>query len=211
MPETLLTPTTIKLFGRVVRDLAISRPTPIPNPNYPLRGDNNFLQQQIIDTTSQFARIYGFSYEGTYYDLPRPSIFLVHGIGASLTRNPQDRTNLDQMGVMARDWELSAPDPLAPAASPISGRISAAAPISERISAAGPISAAAPTFAAGASPRKKIPALRSAAFKGLINSSQEGRDERAPPLTGLRPPRRLSHRMRSLSSSSPTNWKPSRS
>jgi hypothetical protein len=46
------------------------------------------LEQQLKD--GRFARIYGFSYEGSYYDLPRPVLFLVHGDGDLVTREPPD-------------------------------------------------------------------------------------------------------------------------
>ena len=49
------------------------------------KGGNNFLDAQL-DLTSQFARIYGFAYEGTYYELPEPTVFLVHGNGESATK-----------------------------------------------------------------------------------------------------------------------------
>ncbi|KIC40990.1 hypothetical protein RA28_21705 [Ruegeria sp. ANG-S4] len=48
------------------------------------QGANNFLSDQLGEG-ARFARIYGFSYEGTFYDLPEPSIFLVHGDGESAT------------------------------------------------------------------------------------------------------------------------------
>jgi hypothetical protein len=44
------------------------------------RGNNNFLGDQL-DDDARFARIYGFSYEGDYFDLPSPTLFLVHGDG----------------------------------------------------------------------------------------------------------------------------------
>jgi hypothetical protein len=59
---------------------------PVPEPP-PRLGDNNFLQNQLDadreDSTKEpkLARIYGFSYEGHYYDLAKPAIFLVHGPG----------------------------------------------------------------------------------------------------------------------------------
>lgn len=42
-------------------------------------GQNRFLEEQLA--AGRFARIYGFSFEGSYYDLPRPVLFLVHGDG----------------------------------------------------------------------------------------------------------------------------------
>jgi len=191
MPETLLTPSSIKLFGRVLKDLSF---------NYDLTetvsiGSNNFLQQQLstnlnpiivtgttgttamgypivtaVNTlnglqpgmtvtamslgnqvfaqnttiknlgggpgpglsftinnnpiqqvagvtitatplTPALARIYAFSFEGALYGMPRPAIFLVHGIGTILdmTQAKQGyRSTLDQSGVLAREWEFSA-------------------------------------------------------------------------------------------------------
>ena len=46
---------------------------------------NKFLQNQLTSQSARFARVYGFSYEGTYYELPRPVLFLVHGDGVEAT------------------------------------------------------------------------------------------------------------------------------
>ncbi len=94
MPETLLSPSNILLFGRVVEDLDVVIPNrlpippaaPAPDPRHgPFAtnrtGPNLFLEAQLIDPTAAFARIYGFSYEGRYYDLPWPALFMVHGPG----------------------------------------------------------------------------------------------------------------------------------
>jgi hypothetical protein len=48
-------------------------------------GSNLFLRAQLIGAS--FARIYGFSFEGAYYDLPRPVLFLVHGEGEPATKS----------------------------------------------------------------------------------------------------------------------------
>lgn len=103
MPETLLDPSNILLYGRVVEDLQLTLPNngaenapasccpsgaedPVPAPPSPAPGDeglgnNNFLRNQLRRDDAQLARIYGFSYEGHYYDLARPAIFVVHGDG----------------------------------------------------------------------------------------------------------------------------------
>ena len=50
----------------------------------PFSGSRNGLPSQVqqqLGYDPAFARIYGFSFEGTYYNLPRPVIFLVHGEG----------------------------------------------------------------------------------------------------------------------------------
>jgi hypothetical protein len=52
------------------------------------------------------ARIYAFSFEGAFYQLARPAIFLVHGLGTPVGDwfNP---STLDQVGVAAREWDFS--------------------------------------------------------------------------------------------------------
>ena len=92
MTETLLQPSGIHIYGRVVEDISLGtyscqggnlQKDPF---NYaglkPNRvGDNKFLQKQLEGGDAKLARIYGFSYEGHYYDLDKPLIFLVHGDG----------------------------------------------------------------------------------------------------------------------------------
>jgi hypothetical protein len=103
MAETLLSPSNILLFGRVVEDLEVKRTsakdpggtrhspftenhdTPGEATTEDRTGPERDLETQVVDKTSNFARIYGFSYEGTYYDLPKPALFLVHGPGYAVT------------------------------------------------------------------------------------------------------------------------------
>jgi hypothetical protein len=92
--ETLLSPSNILLYGRVLGDVTFNFQAPpvnLPSPDKgeppPRLGGNNFLQGQLAapagvpELAPKLARIYGFSYEGHYYDLPKPAIFLVHGDG----------------------------------------------------------------------------------------------------------------------------------
>jgi hypothetical protein len=65
----------------------------------------------------KLARIYSFSFEGGYYALPRPPIFLVHGPGIP-TGSWSNPSTVDQSGVAGREWDFSgntggglAPDP----------------------------------------------------------------------------------------------------
>jgi hypothetical protein len=102
--ETLLTPSSIKLFGRVVDSLKYTNDTTGTG-----LGANQFLQRQLeanSDNPPTLARIYAFSFEGAYYELPRPPIFLVHGPGTPVGSwaNP---STLAQAGVAARDWDFS--------------------------------------------------------------------------------------------------------
>jgi Pentapeptide repeats (8 copies) len=55
----------------------------------------------------KLARIYGFAFEGAYYGLPRPSIFLVHGNGIPVGNWDKYPSTLDQAGVAGREWDFS--------------------------------------------------------------------------------------------------------
>jgi len=74
-------------------------------------GANKFLEQQLAGPDPRLARIYGFSYEGQYCDLPRPAIFLVHTQGQKLKEGFRfQRTTLDTSGVIAKEWDFSDSD-----------------------------------------------------------------------------------------------------
>lgn len=97
MPETLLSPSNILLYGRVVEDLQIVQPAHSPFITKARRGGpNQELTNQLADKDAKFARIYGFSYEGAYYDLPRPALFLVHGPGFPVTLASEKRIDAKQ-------------------------------------------------------------------------------------------------------------------
>ena len=91
MAETLLSPSNIILYGRVLEDIKILKPTPANggarhDPFVAARtGSNKELENQVVNEDAVLARIYGFSYEGSYSDLPKPAIFLVHGAGVAVT------------------------------------------------------------------------------------------------------------------------------
>jgi hypothetical protein len=132
MPETLLSASRIKLYGRVLTDLQIDQsagsPPEATHPNE--LGQNQFLRRQMVDTsgsppTSQavLARIYAFSYGGHFYELSVPSIFLVHGSGEDVTPTvpvqkgkgkPGDLAGegavapgtVDETGVPAKGWDF---------------------------------------------------------------------------------------------------------
>ena len=76
----------------------------------PLQAATN-VSIMVSDSSGQtpnFARIYGFSFEGAYYGLPRPSIFLVHGIGQQAGDwDDNAMSTLEQSGVAAREWDFS--------------------------------------------------------------------------------------------------------
>lgn len=99
MQERLVASSNIMLFGRVIQDIQVVPAAPIGV------GDNRFLERQLDPGENPtLARIYGFSYEGHHYDLPKPAIFLVHGAGTAVPAPPQDLTDT---GEAAREWEFA--------------------------------------------------------------------------------------------------------
>ena len=119
--ESILSSDLIKLYGRPIAELRLNVGVP-PNTGGPANvhslGANQSLRRQLDDPQAGFARIYGFSFEGHYYDLPKPIIMLVHGPGERITRPPPvappppgpglDGPTVDQAGEAAREWEFSA-------------------------------------------------------------------------------------------------------
>lgn len=92
MPETLLSASNILLFGRVVTDLAVVQqdegPPPVAISHDPFHAirervseGNRQLETVVDNDEANFARIYGVSFEGQFYELPAPMLFLVHGEG----------------------------------------------------------------------------------------------------------------------------------
>jgi len=73
--ETLYTSSQIVLFGKVVKDLTVNT-----------TGTSK---------KEKFARIYGFSYEGTYFQTLTPVLFLVHGDGIDAEDAPVPGPNPD--------------------------------------------------------------------------------------------------------------------
>jgi hypothetical protein len=120
--ETFLEPTRIFLFGKPFPTLKYDpepmrqefEPFNAPGAGEPLPMPPGRVEQalrQAADAEGIFARIYGFSYEGHYYKMPRPVLFLVRG-EEDRTRMPEeDETGYRQfntrfVGVEARDWQF---------------------------------------------------------------------------------------------------------
>ncbi len=113
MPESLLSPSGIKLFGRVFPGFdAAHLPAAL--------GGNNFLRQQILAVGARFARIYAISYEGTFHHLSRPAVFLVHTDGAVIRgaglsgRGLHEGGLTDDSGLIAKGFEFERSDETAP-------------------------------------------------------------------------------------------------
>jgi hypothetical protein len=106
MPESLMSPSSIKLFGRIVEGIKLDAP-----PVAPGLGANNFLLHQLsTKPLPHLARIYAFSFEGAFYEIPKPPIFVVHGHGIPVG-NWDIPSTMDQTGVAGRDWDFSGNHP----------------------------------------------------------------------------------------------------
>ena len=112
MSEHLLTQSAVKMYGRVMNGLTLAVPGPDDVSDL---GFNKFLRKQLLgegtygDTNRPtLARIYAFSFEGSFYNLPRPAIFLVHGlghtIGGSGTFDDVKSAVLNDSGIPARGF-----------------------------------------------------------------------------------------------------------
>ena len=119
MAETLLTQSAVKMYGRLLKGVVL---TPLDPGDPPHLGFNQFLRRQFdanFDPANvedarvpRLARIYAFSFEGTFYNLPRPAIFLVHGPGSPIGAHGSfdDKVGqgrpalLDDSGIPARDF-----------------------------------------------------------------------------------------------------------
>jgi hypothetical protein len=99
MPETLLSSSSVKLFGRVLTGLTWTKPV---GTSLSAQG---FLKKALDAATAQLAMIYGYSYQGQYQALLQPALFLVHGPGNAAV----PPTGLDDSGV-ARDSDQFAGD-----------------------------------------------------------------------------------------------------
>ena len=78
MPENLANTSTILLFGREVEDIkVVAAGTGGLQP----AGPSHVLAAQVAATDHRLARVYAFAFEGFYYELSRPAIFLVHAEG----------------------------------------------------------------------------------------------------------------------------------
>jgi hypothetical protein len=97
LQETLFASSTIRLFGREFVGLEIGKLGLIPNSNAPLLTS---LARDRNDI--RLARIYGYSYQGNYYKLLEPTVFLVHGDGFPVTAG-QDPIRLGIIGVEFKD------------------------------------------------------------------------------------------------------------
>lgn len=79
VPEPLLAASGVRLFGVEVKGLTIDLAAAAD-------GIGGLLPHRLNTSAAKpkLVRVYGFSYEGQYYDLGRPAIYLVYGEGQAV-------------------------------------------------------------------------------------------------------------------------------
>ena len=128
MAETLLSISEVLLYGREMADIKFNYAKPPktqnagetcdepPRPGRDADLNSHFENQLSTDSqefSPRFARIYGFSFEGRYYDLDAPIIMLVHGDGiiaelpASDARAARAPESPDKSGSAAQDHSFA--------------------------------------------------------------------------------------------------------
>ena len=110
--DDLLDASRVRLFGVPFIALKLV-PTDLRKYSY----GNKLLESRLTEKNAGLARIYGFSFEGQYTKLCRPSVFLVHGPGRSRLENrPASVTNWGteikdfQFADDVRVWEMDKED-----------------------------------------------------------------------------------------------------
>ena len=89
MNESIYASSKIVLFGREVEDLAV------------LAEDS--ADDALKKGGKQFARVYGFTFDGAYFEFGTPVLFLVHGKGVDADSvplpgpNPRDKKFIDSL------------------------------------------------------------------------------------------------------------------
>ena len=104
--ENLLSPSLVRLFGREFEGLLLNEANNAAVLDQISHPRNQLAENLTADEREQYrprlANIYGFSYEGNYYKMSAPAIFLVHGPGHPVMPG-QDPINLSTLGVEFKD------------------------------------------------------------------------------------------------------------
>ena len=100
--ETLFAPSTIRMFGRLFTGLTVGELGLSPHANAPLLAALQKLNPEQIKHCLKLARIYGYSYQGNYFKLAEPAVFLVYDEGMSVTAG-QIPIPMDEIGVELKD------------------------------------------------------------------------------------------------------------
>jgi hypothetical protein len=112
MSETLLSSSLLLLYGREMTDITLAPGAYAPA--VPPGSTNKLVESNLTATDATLARIYAFSFEGQFYELAAPAIFVVHGKGEDPQPSPVGNVavgpgRIDEIGV-AYQYGSFAPD-----------------------------------------------------------------------------------------------------
>ena len=111
--ETLLGISSVYLFGRQLEDIELVTKYDSEFGG-PKLGANNYLRAQLMAEDARLARIFAFSFEGAFFELAKPAIFLVHGVGMRPDEPaPKDKEGKVEYGRLSRSPGSSAVSGLA--------------------------------------------------------------------------------------------------
>ena len=105
MAENLFSPGLIRLYGREFTGLKLG--DNISESKHPVSAAAPLIDA-LTKTASEprLARIYALSFEGRFYILRQPSVFLVHGPGEPVPPEAPPPSKTEFSGVAARDWDF---------------------------------------------------------------------------------------------------------
>lgn len=108
LPESLLTDSTIWLFGRVLEDLTL-RNADVSRRAYAGRSSvRQLLRDELVAEDARIARIYAFSFQNELFDMVAPALFLVNGEGEDLERARESSAPVRVLGLNAIEEFLAA-------------------------------------------------------------------------------------------------------
>lgn len=100
LDETLLASSQVRLFGREFKGLQLNQDALQALTGGAAGSNRNPLTDKLrSELKPMLARIYGFSYEGSYYKLDAPYVFLVHGPGTEIV----EPASISEVGVEMKD------------------------------------------------------------------------------------------------------------
>jgi hypothetical protein len=82
LPETLLSESTVWLFGRVLKDIGFITDSDERKKDYEGRSaSTQLLRKELAAPDAALARIYAFAFQNELFEMTKPALFLVHGDG----------------------------------------------------------------------------------------------------------------------------------
>lgn len=99
LPESLLSDSTVWLFGRVLLDLTFANKEERAK-HYTGRGSaTQLLRDELLSDDPQLARVYAFAFQNELFDMVKPALFVVNGPGTDLAGGVSKNSSVGTLGV----------------------------------------------------------------------------------------------------------------